>query len=92
MISDSGPGDFDSEVATDSPERLLHLAHVRPVVGVGELSSGRLAHAEPSGKLNLSDSLGLHSRIQRQFGGNDGREGEVPGCLPITRNGPIVAP
>ena len=53
-------GHLDLEAASNRPERLLHLAHVGAVVGVGQLAHRRLADTQPVGQLHLGDVLRPH--------------------------------
>ena len=80
------------QAASNGAQGRFNAADVRTMMGIDQPADREFAQAQTLGQGNIGDALATHGRVERQFGGNDGREGEVPGCLPVTRNGPIVAP
>ena len=70
------------QAASNGAQGRFNAAEVRTMMGIDQPADRGFVQAQTLGQGNIGDALAAHSRIERQFGGNDGREGEDAAACP----------
>ena len=64
------------QATADGTQGRFNAADVRAMIGIDQPADRGLAQAQTLRQGNIGNALATHGRVERQFGGNDGREGD----------------